>query len=101
MAVVVVVVVIVIGIKPKAYKATVEPIAVKPVSMKSASVKPASVKPAKSTVKSATVEPATAVETCATAMRVGDVWLAERRGAQQSGCDYQSPSDPALGSMLA
>ena len=62
-------------------------------------VKPAVVKPV--SMKSATVEPATAVETSATAMRVGDVWLAERSGAQQSGCDCQSPSDPALGSMLA
>ena len=53
------------------------------------------------TASAATVEPATAVETSATAMRVGDVWLAEHSGAQQSGCDCQSPSDPALGSMLA
>ena len=57
---------------------TVKPAVVKPVSMKS-----------------------TTVETSATAMRVGDVWMAERSGAQQSGCDCQSPSDPGAGSMLA
>ena len=63
---------------------TVEPAVVKPVSM-----------------KSATVEPATSVETSATAMRVGAVWLAERSGAQQSGRDCQSPSELGAGSMLA
>jgi hypothetical protein len=56
---------------------TVEPAVVKPVSM-----------------KSATVEPATAVETSATAMRVGEVWLARHSGARQRGYDCQSPFLP-------
>jgi hypothetical protein len=56
--------------------------------------------------KSTAVEATTAtVETSASApaMRpgVGKMWLAQRGGAQQSGCGCQSPSYPWPGSMFA
>jgi hypothetical protein len=52
-------------------------------------------------VKSIPVKPATAMETSAPAMRrsVGEIWLAERGNAQQSGS--QSPSYPGAGFMFA
>jgi hypothetical protein len=60
---------------------------------------PSTVEPA--TVKSIPVKPATAMETSAPAMRrsVGEIWLAERGNAQQSGS--QSPSYPGPGFMFA
>jgi hypothetical protein len=67
-------------------------------AFKSAPVKPAA--------KSAAVEtPAPAMETPApgAAMRpsVGEIWLAERGGAQQSSCDGQTPSVLRPGFMFA
>jgi hypothetical protein len=65
-------------------------------------VKPVTVKPA-AVETATTVKTATAVETAATAMHrgVGWFWRAERNGAQQRGCDWQSPPHPGLGSRLA
>ena len=73
--------------------------------MKSAksAVEPAAMKAAKSAaVKPAAMEPATAVEASSPAMHlsVGEIWLAERGGAQQSRCDRQSPCYPGPGSRF-
>jgi hypothetical protein len=56
------------------------------------------VKPAHRVKSAAMKSPAPAVETPATATAmwpsIGGIWLAERRCAQQSRCDCQSPSYP-------
>jgi hypothetical protein len=78
--------------------------AVKPTRVNCAAVEPATMEPA--TVEPATVEPATTVESSTTvappsAMRVGEVWLAERSNAQHSSCGAsQSPSYPGLGAIF-
>jgi hypothetical protein len=83
---------------------------VEPAIVKSIPVEPTAVEPAKSGMDAAPVEPAAtavksthsaAVETPATASAmwpsIGEIWLAERRCAQQSRCDCQSPSYPGPG----
>jgi len=71
--------------------------------VKSIPVEPTAVEPAKSGMEAAPVKSthSAAVEAPATASAmwpsIGGIWLAERRCAQQSRCDCQSPSYPGPG----
>ena len=76
--------------KPAIVETTVvEPTIVESAAMESATAEPATVKPATPAVKAT----AATVETSG----VGGIRLAQRRCAQQSRCDCQSPSYPGPG----
>ena len=95
---------------PVIVKSTVvEPAIVKSIPVELTAVEPAKsgteAAPVKSTHSAAVEAPASAaVETPATASAmwpsIGGIWLAERRCAQQSRCDCQSPSYPGPGSRF-
>jgi hypothetical protein len=62
-------------------------------------VESAAVEAAKSVVETAAVETAT-VETAAMRPGIGEIWLAERDGAQESSCGCQNLCQPGPGSRL-
>jgi hypothetical protein len=90
-----------IVVEPAIVKAlTVEPAPVKSTEPTAVErphlVKPTAVKAAKST---AAVK--TPAATAAMRPGIGEIWLTERRGAQQANCDCKSPPCPGPGSMFA